>query len=62
MLQSVRSSREDKFRGAIDKFAGKVLVGVGKWTASRKFVAMGRAAHARGVARTRKGRLKRWVF
>ena len=58
----MRSAREDKVRGTIDKLAGKVLVAVGKWTASRKFVAMGRATHARGAARTRKARLKRWVF
>jgi uncharacterized protein YjbJ (UPF0337 family) len=55
----VRSAREDRIRGDIDKMAARVLEAFGKMTGNRSTRAKGRAAHARGVGRTVKGRLKR---
>jgi uncharacterized protein YjbJ (UPF0337 family) len=55
----MRSAREDTTRGVIDKMAGRVLEAFGRLTGNRKAVAIGKAARARGVGRSAKGRLKR---
>jgi uncharacterized protein YjbJ (UPF0337 family) len=55
----MRSAREDRVRGGIDKLAGRVLQAWGRWTGSRKALATGRAARVRGASRSAKGRLKR---
>jgi uncharacterized protein YjbJ (UPF0337 family) len=55
----MRSARQDRIRGTIDKMAGRVLEGVGKLTGNRKAGAKGKAARARGAGRSGKGRLKR---
>jgi uncharacterized protein YjbJ (UPF0337 family) len=57
----VRSAREDKIKGGIDKIAGRVLEAVGKLTGNRSADAKGKAARGRGAGRTAKGRLKRPV-
>ncbi len=55
----MRSARQDKIRGAIDKMAGRVMEAVGKLTGNRSAGAKGKAARGRGMARSAKGRLKR---
>jgi uncharacterized protein YjbJ (UPF0337 family) len=57
----VRSAREDKIRGDIDRMAGRVIEAFGKVTGDRSTRAKGRAARARGAGRSVKGRLKRHV-
>jgi uncharacterized protein YjbJ (UPF0337 family) len=55
----MRSARQDRIRGAIDKMAGRVMEAVGKLTGNRSAAAKGKAARARGTGRSVKGRLKR---
>ena len=55
----VRSAREDRIRGRIDKLAGQVLEAFGRLTGRRSARLKGRAARARGAGRSTKGRLKR---
>ncbi|MCW3048376.1 MAG: CsbD family protein [Solirubrobacterales bacterium] len=55
----MRSAGEDTIRGRVDKIAGRVLEAVGKLTGNRRADAKGKAARARGVGRSAKGRLKR---
>ena len=55
----MRSAREDKFRGAVDRMAGRIMQFFGKLTGNRKTSAKGKAARGRGSARTMRGHLKR---
>jgi uncharacterized protein YjbJ (UPF0337 family) len=55
----MRSARQDRIKGGIDKLAGHVLQLWGRLTGNRKTRATGRAARARGATRSAKGRLKR---
>lgn len=56
---TVRSARQDKIRGRIDKIAGRVLEWFGRLTGNRSTVMKGRAARGRGTGRMAMGRLKR---
>jgi uncharacterized protein YjbJ (UPF0337 family) len=55
----MRSAREDKIRGGIDKIAGRVLEAFGRLTGNRSAGMKGKAARVRGAGRSTKGRLKR---
>jgi uncharacterized protein YjbJ (UPF0337 family) len=55
----MRSGREDKFRGAIDRMAGRIMQFFGKLSGNRKTSAKGKAARGRGGVRTTRGHLKR---
>jgi uncharacterized protein YjbJ (UPF0337 family) len=54
----VRSAKQDKAAGTIDRIAGRILEAFGKLTGDRKSSAKGKAARARGTGRTAKGKLK----
>jgi uncharacterized protein YjbJ (UPF0337 family) len=54
----MRSARQDKARGTVDKIAGRVLEAFGKLTGNRKAGAKGKAARGRGAGRRTKGRAK----
>jgi uncharacterized protein YjbJ (UPF0337 family) len=54
-----KSARRDKAEGTIDRIAGRVLEKIGKLTGRNKTRATGKAARARGRARTTKGSAKR---
>jgi uncharacterized protein YjbJ (UPF0337 family) len=55
----MRSSRQDRAAGGLDKVAGRVLEAIGKLTGKRSTQAKGKAARGRGHARSAKGRAKR---
>jgi uncharacterized protein YjbJ (UPF0337 family) len=55
----MRSARQDRIRGKIDKMAGRALEAFGKLTGNRSHGAKGKAARGRGMGRSAKGRLKR---
>ena len=55
----MRSKRQDKASGTVDKVAGRVLDAVGKLTGNRRTQAKGKAARGRGFGRQAKGRAKR---
>jgi uncharacterized protein YjbJ (UPF0337 family) len=56
----MRSARQDKIRGIIDKIAGRLLEVWAKLTGNRFAGAKGKAARGRGAGRLVKGRhLKR---
>ena len=55
----MRSARQDRIRGRIDKIAGRVLEWFGRLTKNRSTVMKGKAARGRGTGRMVKGRLKR---
>jgi uncharacterized protein YjbJ (UPF0337 family) len=55
----IRSGRQDKAAGGIDRVAGRVLEAFGKLTGDRKAGAKGKAARGRGAGRSAKGRMKR---
>jgi uncharacterized protein YjbJ (UPF0337 family) len=55
----MRSARQDKVRGRIDKIAGRVLEFFGKLTGNRSTMLKGKAARGRGTGRMGMGRLKR---
>jgi uncharacterized protein YjbJ (UPF0337 family) len=48
-------------RGAVDRFAGRMLEAVGRLTGNHSTAAKGKAARGRGAGRSAKGRLKRHV-
>jgi uncharacterized protein YjbJ (UPF0337 family) len=54
----MRSAREDKVRGRLDRIAGRVLEAFGRLTGNRSTVMKGKAARGRGAGRSAKGRLK----
>jgi len=54
----MRSAKQDKAAGTIDRIAGRVLEAFGKLTGDRKSSAKGKAARARGTGRSAKGKLK----
>jgi uncharacterized protein YjbJ (UPF0337 family) len=54
----MRSARQDKASGTIDKIAGRVLEAFGKLTGNRSAGAKGKAARGRGAGRRTKGRAK----
>ncbi|MCW3015221.1 MAG: CsbD family protein [Solirubrobacterales bacterium] len=54
----MRSARQDKIRGGIDKIAGRVLDAFGKLTGNRSTRVKGKAARVRGAGRSAKGRVK----
>ena len=54
-----KSGRRNEAEGAIDKIAGRVLEAFSKLTGKRSAGAKGKAARARGAARSKKGRAKR---
>jgi uncharacterized protein YjbJ (UPF0337 family) len=58
-IPTMRSARQDKVRGRIDKIAGRVLEWFGRLTGNRSTVMKGKAARGRGMGRTAMGRLKR---
>ena len=53
-----KSSRRDKAEGRLDRIGGKVLDMVGRLTGRPSQKVKGKAARARGTARTQKGRAK----
>jgi uncharacterized protein YjbJ (UPF0337 family) len=55
----MRSARQDRMRGRIDKIAGRVLAWFGRLTGKRSTVMKGKAARGRGTGRAAMGRLKR---
>jgi uncharacterized protein YjbJ (UPF0337 family) len=55
----MRSKRQDKASGTVDKVAGRVLDAFGKLTGNRRTQAKGKAARGRGFGRLAKGRAKR---
>jgi uncharacterized protein YjbJ (UPF0337 family) len=55
----MRSARQDRIRGRIDKIAGRVLEFFGRLTGNRSTVLKGKAARGRGTGRAAKARLKR---
>jgi uncharacterized protein YjbJ (UPF0337 family) len=55
----MRSARQGRIRGTIDKMAGRVLEWWGKLRGNRSTVMKGKAARGRGVGRSAMGRLKR---
>jgi uncharacterized protein YjbJ (UPF0337 family) len=55
----MRSAREDKIRGALDRMAGRVLEFVGRLTGKHSTGAKGKAARGRGAFRGTKAHLKR---
>jgi uncharacterized protein YjbJ (UPF0337 family) len=55
----MRSGRQDRIRGGIDKVSGRVLEAVGRLTGKPSAAAKGKAARGRGAGRSAKGRLKR---
>ena len=55
----MRSSRQDRAAGGLDKIAGRVLEAFGKLTGNRKTTAKGKAARGRGRGRSAKGQAKR---
>ena len=57
--REMRSKRQDKASGTVDKVAGRVLDAVGKLTGNRRTQAKGKAARGRGFGRQAKGRAKR---
>jgi uncharacterized protein YjbJ (UPF0337 family) len=57
----MRSARQDKIRGFIDRIAGRVLEFFGKLTGNRSAGMKGKAARGRGAGRSTKGHLKRRV-
>jgi uncharacterized protein YjbJ (UPF0337 family) len=57
-IPTMRSARQDKARGRIDKIAGRVLEAIGRLTGNRSTVLKGKAARGRGTGRMAKGRLK----
>ena len=56
-----KSSRQDKAEGFLDRIGGWVLEMVGRITGRTSHKAKGKAARARGSARTTKGRAKQRV-
>jgi uncharacterized protein YjbJ (UPF0337 family) len=54
----MKSARRDKWKGRIDRFAGRVLEAFGRLTGNRKTSGKGKAARVRGAARSAKGRFK----
>jgi uncharacterized protein YjbJ (UPF0337 family) len=55
----MRSARQDRIRGGIDKMAGRLLEVWAKLTGNRSAAAKGKAARGRGAGRSGKGYLKR---
>ena len=55
----MRSTREDTFRGAVDRMAGRVGEVFGRLTGNRSASAKGKAARGRGTFRGTRGHLKR---
>jgi uncharacterized protein YjbJ (UPF0337 family) len=60
-ISKVRSARQDRIRGRIDKIAGRVLEAIGRLTHNRSTVMKGKAARGRGTGRTAKARLKQRI-
>ncbi len=54
----MRSGKNDKARGTLDKIAGRVLDAFGKLTGKKSTRAKGKAARTRGAGRSAKGRAK----
>ena len=54
----MRSAKNDKARGTLDKIAGRVLDAFGKLTGKKSTRAKGKAARTRGAGRSAKGRAK----
>ena len=54
-----KSARRDQAEGFVDRVAGRILEAVGKLTGRSSHQAKGKAARARGAARSAKGRGKR---
>jgi len=55
----MRTKKQDKASGTVDKVAGRVLDAFGKLTGNRRTQAKGKAARGRGFGRTTKARAKR---
>jgi uncharacterized protein YjbJ (UPF0337 family) len=55
----MKSARRDTAEGFVDKTAGRILEAFSKLTGRSSAGAKGKAARARGGARTAKGRAKR---
>ena len=51
----MRSSRQDKAAGTVDRIAGRVMEAFSKLTGNRSAGAKGKAARGRGAARRAKG-------
>lgn len=57
--QALKSGSRDRAEGFVDKVAGRILEAFSKLTGRRFTGAKGKAARARGSARTGKGRAKK---
>jgi uncharacterized protein YjbJ (UPF0337 family) len=55
----MRSAREDSFRGAVDRIAGRIVEFFGRLTGNRSASAKGKAARGRGAFRSTRSHLKR---
>jgi uncharacterized protein YjbJ (UPF0337 family) len=55
----MKSAQRDRMKGALDKVGGRLLEAIGRLTGRMSLKAKGKAARARGVARSRKGHIKR---
>jgi uncharacterized protein YjbJ (UPF0337 family) len=54
-----RSARRDRFTGAVDGVAGRILEALGKLTGRRSYKAKGKAARVRGTMRRKRGAAKK---
>jgi uncharacterized protein YjbJ (UPF0337 family) len=54
-----KSSRRDRMEAALDRIGGRLLEAIGRLTGRSSYKAKGKAARARGAARTRKAHIKR---
>jgi len=54
----MKSSKQDKAEGALDRIAGPILAFIGRLTGNTSHRAKGNAAKGRGAFRTARGRAK----
>jgi uncharacterized protein YjbJ (UPF0337 family) len=55
----MKSAQRDRMEGALEKIGGRMLEAIGRLTGRMSITAKGKAARARGAARSRKGHIKR---
>jgi uncharacterized protein YjbJ (UPF0337 family) len=55
----MKSAQRDRMEGALDKVGGRLLEAIGRLTGRVSLKAKGKAARARGAARTHTGPIKR---
>jgi uncharacterized protein YjbJ (UPF0337 family) len=55
----MKSAQRDRMEGALEKIVGRLLEAIGRRTGRMSVEAKGKAARARGAARSRKSHIKR---